>query len=730
MVLRVLLILSACFSNYVLSNLYQGSQSCASCHELIFEKWQSSHHRNAMAVANQKTVLGNFSDAVFTYGNLKTRFFKKGKDYWVNTDDRNGQLQNFKISYTFGIYPLQQYLVDMPDGRKQVLNIVWDSRSKKEGGQRWYHLYPESQTMTHGNQQQEAALTYKDALHWTGTYFNWNTRCASCHSTELDRDYNQPLDKYQTTWSEISVACESCHGRAEQHVIWANSKKPVNNRGFKHSLKNTNQWMYRSNGKIKDNLAKERSKQVEVCAHCHSRRQELQQWNSSENFLQQHVPRLIESGLYYPDGQPLDEVYVYGSFLQSKMHKAGVVCSDCHDPHSAEIKLPKNQLCGQCHNSTVYDVPSHTQHTKLECVDCHMPETEYMGVDGRRDHSFKVPNPALSKRIGSPDVCSGCHKEQSIDWAINKMSPWAEAISKRTANHDWIMAFYNSDQQSPQAVNDSVNLLAIANDQKLSDIVRGSAALRIKAIESQAELSLLIDALNDPAPLVRLGAVRGVQNLPLEMRWYLLKGYLTDPSNAVRYEMAKALAAIDPNELPSEANSSLNAYDLGRELNKLFVEYVQRVRFNQDKPEEQLELGDFYLNSKKYDLAEKHMKNALKLNDKYEVAYLNLADLYRMKGLVNKTGYTIKRGLNLMTESAVLQYAYGLWWVRQQNYQEALKSLKQAIRIQPNNEQYQLAYILILEKLTLYKQVRRQIKKWFNLHGENSAMQQVLMRLP
>jgi hypothetical protein len=58
----------------------------------------------------------------------------------VRTDGPDGALRDYPIAYTFGVYPLQQYLIAMPGGRLQALGVAWDSRPKEQGGQRWFHL--------------------------------------------------------------------------------------------------------------------------------------------------------------------------------------------------------------------------------------------------------------------------------------------------------------------------------------------------------------------------------------------------------------------------------------------------------------------------------------------------------------------------------------------------------------------------------------------------------------
>ena len=140
---------------------------------------------------------------------------------------------------------------------------------------------------------------------------------------------------------------------------------------------------------------------------------------------------LLEPGLYHPDGQILEEVYVYGSFVQSRMHSAGVTCSDCHDPHALNVRSAGNALCSRCHQSAAYDTPAHHFHepesTGASCVECHMPATTYMVNDPRRDHSIRVPRPHLSVQLGTPNACTDCHTDRSADWAAGFVDLWYES---------------------------------------------------------------------------------------------------------------------------------------------------------------------------------------------------------------------------------------------------------------------------------------------------------------
>src|SRR5262249_30593476 len=153
------------------SATFVGSNTCASCHPGEAELWRSSQHELAMQHATDASVLGDFSDASFDYYHVRSRFFRKDGKFFVETDGPDGKLATFEVKYTFGVNPLQQYLIEFPDGRLQALSIAWDTRPKEQGGQRWFHLYPNEE------------IKHDDVLHWTKLNQNWNFMCAECHST-------------------------------------------------------------------------------------------------------------------------------------------------------------------------------------------------------------------------------------------------------------------------------------------------------------------------------------------------------------------------------------------------------------------------------------------------------------------------------------------------------------------------------------------------------------------
>ena len=186
---------------------FLGNSACAGCHESQVNDWTGSHHDLAMQEATAETVLGDFDNAKFIYEGVTTTFFEKEGKYWVNTDNEKGELADYPVEYVFGVYPLQQLLLPTKKGSLNALSIAWDSRKAIEGGQRWYHIY-----------EDQEPVTSDSPLHWTGIYHNWNSRCAECHSTNVVKGYDPKTRGYQTTYDQIDVGCESCHGPGSDHV--------------------------------------------------------------------------------------------------------------------------------------------------------------------------------------------------------------------------------------------------------------------------------------------------------------------------------------------------------------------------------------------------------------------------------------------------------------------------------------------------------------------------------
>jgi tetratricopeptide (TPR) repeat protein len=549
---------------------YVGRESCAACHAEEAKKFVGSHHDLAMDPATDETVVdpAAFDDQEFTHFGVTSKFFRRDKKFFVATDGEDGTLQTYEIKYVFGVDPLQQYMIEFPDrkkvrsptgeevelpaGRVQVLSIAWDTHAG-----RWFHLYPKQN------------IAAGDWLHWTGGGQNWNYMCAECHSTNLQKNFDLATNSYHTTWSEIDVGCEACHGPAGEHVARANSSLGFSDPRHFHS--------YALN-KLKGQKA---LAEIETCAPCHSRHRIVHPDYSPGKPLYDFLePEKLDGTLYFADGQIKEELYEYGSFLQSRMFRENVRCSNCHDPHSLKPKFVGNALCTQCHVPGKYDVPTHHHHkvgsTGAKCVECHMPERTYMEVDPRRDHSIRVPRPDLTQKLGVPNACSQCHDEggrgkaeggssdpvppQSLEQLIAAVDLWFPNSPIRNRPHygEILEPGRRGDPHAGAALRDLALPKPLDTSAQrevaVGPNVRASAVALLAGYYDAETRAALDRALNDVEPQVRAAAVHalGTSGAPVaEFRTELL-GKLSDTSRDVRTNAANVLTQVPPHTMTAE----------------------------------------------------------------------------------------------------------------------------------------------------------------------------------
>jgi len=681
---------------------FVGTPACGACHETEYRNWQDSDHRHAMEVADSHAVLGNFNDAHFEHFGSESRFFTRDGKYFVETDNAKGELETFPIAYTFGHYPLQQYLIEFPDGRLQPLSISWDSRPAAEGGQRWFHLYPDEK------------IAHDDPLHWTGAFQNWNSRCASCHSTNLQKNYRADTDRYDTHWQEINVGCEACHGPGSQHVAWANGKRSLPNSGLTIDIGKV--WEPKDGIRPIPQLADTPlSTQLQVCAGCHSRRSELQQPDVTHDYFDNYTLSPLLDERYFADGQMREEVYVSGSFLQSRMHANHVSCTNCHEPHSGKLRASGNQLCLQCHQPQTYQTEKHFFHKEdsagARCVNCHMPQQTYMGVDVRRDHSFRVPDPVASVRYGVPNTCTQCHQGKSDQWA-------ADFIVKRTGRKEpyypqtaaLAAAHRNDATAAPQ-------LLAYAKDASHPAILRGTALLESGRFPSEEQLAAVSAALTSPDPLVRVGAVSALGGVDLRTRLTRLQPVLADPSKAVRMAAAQQLAQLTLADAPAALQAALG---------NLFDEYRKSLEYNADMPESLSNLALFQAAQGDAAGAEQTLQQARRIAPRYLPAMLNLADLYRARGRDDLGEQLLAEALAAYPDSPDARHMLGLLYVRTGRTAQAVPLFEQAARMAPDNAQYVLVYALALIETDKRTEGARVLQAAAKRFPDNAQIQRAL----
>lgn len=656
---------------------YVGAKACAECHGEAYDAWKNSHHALAMQKATGETVLGDFNDAEFKYGDVASRFFRRDGKWMVRTDGPDGKLTDYEIKYTFGWTPLQQYLIEFPGGRLQVLGIAWDTRPQVQGGQRWFHLYPSEK------------IDYKDQLHWTGLYQNWNLQCAACHSTNLRKGYDPASRTYKTTFSEINVACEECHGAASRHVEWAKRTKPPysaeDDKGLQVVLRSRWKEAWKPAAPDADTARRDRPAAealMNVCAACHSRRSTLAEDGKPGAPLEDtHRLAMLTAPNYFPDGQIREEVYVWGSFHQSEMYQRGVTCMDCHEPHALKLRAQGNALCARCHKASIFDTEKHHFHkagTKgAQCVECHMPARTYMVVDPRRDHSIRVPRPDLSETIGSPNACTRCHDDRKPDWAAAAMDKW---FGRGWREHSQYGTTFHAVRT--QGVKTVPSLLAIADDPAAPSIVRATAATLAQPHLLAPDLPAVRKLLANFAPNVRIAALGLIERFEPDIRAQTAAPLLSDEIRGVRVEAARVLADVPDDQFTPEQRSA-------RE--KATNEYVRSLQEDSDWPTANVSLGNLRLRQGRTQEAIAAYERALALDPRFAAGYVNLADAYRLIGREAESAEVLRRGLSTLPQAADLHYALGLALVRKDDKAAGLEELGVAVKLAPENARY--AYV-------------------------------------
>lgn len=631
---------------------------CGECHAKAAAAWRGSHHERAMQPATAQTVLGDFAGAKLVHRGATTTFAQRDGRYFITTEGRDGKPAEFEVKYTFGVAPLQQYLVAAPGGRLQAPTVAWDTEKK-----RWFALYPNERHAP------------DDPLHSTGRYQNWNLMCAECHSTDLRRNYDAKADAYDTKWAEINVGCQACHGPGSAHVAWAKAAAGTDTKGLDA----------RARGLVVDFRGHDARYEVDACAPCHSRRQRLADGElPGRPFLDNYHPALLRETLYHADGQQQDEVYVWGSFLQSRMYGEGVRCTDCHDAHALSLKAPGNALCAQCHQPAgnprfptlakkAYDTPEHHHHKEggagAQCAGCHMPSTNYMVIDARPDHAFRVPRPDLTVKIATPNACNGCHDRKSPQWAADAVARWFGPNRRQEAHFGEVFAAAR--RGAPSALG---GLAAIAADRAQPAIVRATALDLARGYGPRGG-ELAVQAKNDADALVRAAAAAALAAVPAPDRTRYAASLLSDPVRLVRIEAARTLADVPAARMPEADRAPFE---------RAWAELVASLQSLADMPATHLNLAGLYRQRGDPAAAEAAYRRAIAMDPYLSVAYAALASLLS-EGRRNADAEAVLReGIRRAPADAALHASLGLLLAEEQRGAEAVAALAKSTQLAPD----------------------------------------------
>jgi tetratricopeptide (TPR) repeat protein len=621
---------------------YAGSASCRECHQKEFDLWQPSNH--GMAERQPTSALDQAAfepPRQFRHGTSLSEARATAGGYEVLTDGYGGERKAYRVERVIGHEPLRQFLVLGPGGRLQTLEASYDPKTNE-----WFNVY--------GDEDRQPG----EWGHWTGRGMNWNSMCASCHNTRLRKNYDEAADAYHTTMAELTVGCEACHGPMKAHGEWRR-KYPDSRETDPTVVKvNPQQTFY-------------------TCASCHSRRLELTgDFKPGDSYFDHYALTTVdEAPIYYADGQVLGENYVFASFLGSRMYHANVRCADCHDSHSLRNPLPGNELCMRCHsggyaNSPIIDPAGHGRHklddTGGQCVGCHMPQTVYMQRHHRRDHSFSIPDPLLTRELGIPNACNRCHTDKDVDWSIQTVEQWyGNRMERPSRTRARSVAAARRGEISGRD-----GMLRLLAGDEIPYWKAVAAGLLDPWIMEPPVQQALLEAVDHHDPLVRAAAISSLEplvGLPESRVTEALRRRLDDPMRSVRFRAAWAFrATLDLESLA------------GRELR-----YV--LDFNADQPGGQAQKGAFALARNRPLTALDHYRKATRW-DPYSAGLHNeLAVVLSMLGRGDEALQAMQEAVRLEPGEAEFHYRLALAWNETGRLDRTLESLEKTVQLNPDH---------------------------------------------
>ena len=687
---------------------FVGGDVCASCHRTEAELWQGSHHDLAMQDATPESVLGDFGAVSYEGDGAAWTFVRRDGAFFAREEAPEGPRMalagprnepvDHRVAYTFGVFPLQQYLVEFPGGRYQVLPIAWDSRPAAAGGRRWFDVRAgevgadRPEDPADGDADPSASGR---AQHWTGPDLTWNSMCGECHSTGLTKNYSPATNRFSTEWAEVDVGCEACHGPGSEHVEWveavADGSAPspgaedVSDRGLLVHFEPHDPAAWTPDPVTGTPLPRGepgRDGQVDACSRCHARRTAITAaYLHTEPLLDTHQPALLEDGLYFADGQIREEVYVWGSFVQSAMYRAGVTCNDCHDAHSLAVRGDEgNAVCTRCHAPARFDASRHHFHETgteaARCVSCHMPSRTYMGIDARRDHSFRVPAPEVAEAVGAPDPCTSCHSGMTGAEAATEITMRGDGVPIRRTEH-YAEAIASARRGDPRSL---PGLYALVQDSRAPSITRATALTLLGGDPSPERVAAVRRGVRDPDPLVRMAALRGIRLAPTPALAAMAAPLLEDPVRAVRLA---AVEAVAPAALPVAARA--------------VAEYREAQLASAERPESQLNLAWLATAQGSPVDAERALETAISLDSAFVPAYVTLADLYFRAGRDPEGEPLLRSAIERSPGSADAHHALGLLLVRNGRAGEAMPLLQRAAELERQGTRFAYVYAVALQ---------------------------------
>ena len=262
-----------------------------------------------------------------------------------------------------------------------------------------------------------------------------------------------------------------------------------------------------------------------------------------------------------------------------------------------------------------------------------MIERVYMGIDGRRDHSFRIPRPDLSVKLESPNACTDCHDDRGADWAAEKVASWFPDSTRPGEHIATAFAAARKGDAGPETLS---LLVQTASNQGLPAFIRASALETLKRYTSVEVAEQTKALLNDEEPLVRVTAIPLQWQASPELRLKRLTPLLDDPIKAVRIEAVRGLLDLLGSDRVGRSAASAQS---------AFLEYWQALAAKADFPESQMAMAGTALTLRQFGNAERAFAEAARLDPQLVDAWIMIARLRSAQGDGNGAIEALRAGL-------------------------------------------------------------------------------------
>lgn len=614
-----------------------GPEACVACHADEVEEWRSSHHDMAnRPVSVERDGPAFIGERQIEESGVTYKMLRVDDAFKLHVVEDDGSTTEYDLVGVIGETPIRQYLAHLPGDKFQTISATYDVIDD-----RWVDVFAGQDRMP------------GEWGHWAGQGMNWNSNCAYCHTTEYEKGFDFEGNAYHSTWTQQGLACAECHTGLEAHVTAALADDYVST------------------------IPQLDREQVEQnCVTCHSRRDQLtadafEPGDAYHDHFSVSLPD--QPGLYYPDGQILDEVFVHASFEMSRMNHAGVSCMDCHNPHSLERILPveNNMLCMRCHETGIMEAPiiepvKHSFHpagsTGNQCVECHMSETVYMQTDWRADHGFHSPDPLMTKELGIPNACNKCHGDQSVDWAVEHSERWYGEALAESRQRMRALAISKAYDFDPAGLPE---LLALAENEDIpawQATYAGLIANYLPNAQAEAHLRSLLD---HESAMVRVRATSGLAMT--ENGSAALIEQLKDSSRSVRIAASRGLASR--NEPVSDERAA--------------KEWETYLEFNSDRPQSLLIMANTAAREARPQDVIRYVERATSLDSVNPEMYHQGAILLSTAGLNKEARSQLFKGWELAPEEPRFPYSLGLLAAESGDLETAVGYLEETVAMEP-----------------------------------------------